>query len=82
MLKEILTERDLLPVLCHQDGSAVTRETWEKRRDEMREALERWSYGRTLPAPDRVWGEVLTENADEYAGKVLFHQPPCHGAAL
>lgn len=70
MLKEILTERDLLPVLTHQDGIAVTRESWSKRRQEMKEALELWSYGRTLPLPEKVWGEVLTENAFAYAGKV------------
>lgn len=70
MLKEILTERDLLPILRHEDGSAVTPDTWEKRRAEMREALERWSYGRTLPAPDRVWGEILNTEPDAYAGKI------------
>ena len=70
MLRELLTERDLLPVLTHQDGSAVTPESWSKRREEMREALELWSYGHTLPKPRRVWGEVLTDRSDEYAGKV------------
>lgn len=78
MLKEILNERDLLPVLRHEDGSAVTRETWAKRRAEMLTALEHWSYGLTLPAPDRVRGEVLTEDTNEYAGKVLFQTLRIH----
>ncbi|MBQ4050084.1 MAG: hypothetical protein IJD13_00500, partial [Oscillospiraceae bacterium] len=70
MLKELLTERDLLPILKHNDGRPVSRGSWPERCQEMKEALEKWSYGHTLPAPDRVWGEVITENAYAYAAKV------------
>lgn len=35
MLKELLTERDLLPIRRHNDGSVVTPATWSKRRKEI-----------------------------------------------
>ena len=73
MLRELLKERDLLPILTHSDGSAVTPETWEKRRLEMREALEKDSYGHTPPSPYGVWAELLPESREftnAYAGKV------------
>lgn len=70
MLKKILEERDLLPILTHEDGSAVTSESWEKRRAEMRAALEKYSYGHTPPAPKKVWGEVVKEGPVTCAGKV------------
>ena len=73
MLKEILKERDLLPILKMDDGTPVTPETWEARRREMRAALEKYSYGHTPAKPTRVWGERLEETpafTDCYAGKV------------
>ena len=73
MLREILKERDLLPILTAADGSAVTPETWENRRQEMRKALEKDSYGHTPPPPSRVWAEPLPESREftnAYAGKV------------
>lgn len=73
MLQEILAERDLLPILKREDGTEVTRENWEARRLEMREALEKYSYGHTPPAPVRVWTEELAEAPEfqlNYAGKV------------
>ena len=36
----------------------------------MQEALELYSYGGTLPAPDHIWGEVLADDPVAYAGKV------------
>lgn len=78
MLKEILKERDLLPVLKMGDGSEVNKENWHKRRREMRELLEEYSYGITPPAPSeamqpsRLWGEIIgEENPERFAGKVL-----------
>lgn len=71
MLNELLKERNLLPVLQHTNGTVVTRNSWETRRCEMKEQLERYSYGRTLPAPQKVWGTVVQENPRDYAGKVL-----------
>ena len=68
VLKKILEERALLPILKMNDGSPVTKENWEARRAEMREALEVYSYGHTLPKPTRVWGEVLSKAA-AYANK-------------
>lgn len=35
MLKEILKERDLLPILKMNDGSVVTVENWRERRAEI-----------------------------------------------
>lgn len=70
MVKTLLQQRDLLPILQHDDGTPVSAETWERRRCEMREALEKYSYGHTLPAPWRVWGEVVDEKRWDYAGKV------------
>ncbi|MBP3436190.1 MAG: hypothetical protein J6K62_07700 [Clostridia bacterium] len=69
MLKEILKERDLLPVVTMNDGTPATPETWEQRRTEMREALEIYSYGHTLPKPTRVWGEVVAKEEVAYANK-------------
>lgn len=71
MLQEILKERDLLPILTMNDGTPVTPENWEQRRAEMREALEVYSYGHTLPAPDKVWGEVASTNEKAYANKAI-----------
>ena len=71
MLKNILKERDLLPILKMKDGRAVTRELWEERRREMLDALMTYSYGFTPPAPRSVVGEVLKENAKSCAGKVI-----------
>lgn len=71
MLQTILRERNLLPILQRNDGTPVTRKNWETRRTEMREALERYSYGHTLPAPANVRGEVVAEVRKDYAGKVL-----------
>ena len=73
MLRSILKERDLLPILTMNDGTPVTPENWEARRKEMRAALEKDSYGHTPPAPKRVWVETIPESisfTDAYAGKV------------
>ena len=72
-LHEELARRALPPILTMNDGSPVTRENWPLRREEMMEALMTYSYGRTPPAPLRVWGEPLpapNEFTDTCAGKV------------
>lgn len=73
MLKTLLEERDLLPILAMNDGTPATPATWQARRREMLEALTTYSYGRTPATPSRVWGEALEESrefTDTYAGKV------------
>ena len=87
MLDTILKDRDLLPILTMNDGTPVTRENWEARRAEMMEALVRFSYGHTPPAPKRVWAEEIPESkvfTDTYAGKVrqqrlMLHFETEHG---
>lgn len=74
MLKEILNERDYLPILKMNNGEAVTRENWEERRAEMLELLEKYSYGRTPEKPKRVWGEIVSENERMCAGKALMQE--------
>lgn len=70
VLNRLLRERDLLPILFHNDGTTVTSESWHKRRGELLEALEKYSYGHTPPAPAKVWGEVVESDPIAYAGKV------------
>ena len=71
MLNELLRERDLLPILKTDAGADVVRETWPARREELRRALETWSYGVTPPPPARVEGQITEANDIAYAGKVL-----------
>ena len=71
MLKEILEKRDLLPITKFFDGTSVTRETWEARREEMRHRLEVYSYGHTPSCRTEVHGKVIKSDANAYAGKVL-----------
>ena len=70
MLKELLQERDLLPILEMNDKSPVTRENWLARRKELKDALEKYSYGHTSAAPDKVWGVITEEDPNAFAGKV------------
>lgn len=71
MLKEILEKRDLLPITKFFDGTDVTRETWEARREEMRHRLEVYSYGHTPECKTEVHGTVTNSDINAYAGKVL-----------
>ena len=71
MLNEMLKERDILPVLKHEDGSDVTPETWQQRRREMLKALETYSYGVTPTVPVTVKGEVVSQKNNAYANKVV-----------
>ena len=72
MLKERLEEKAYLPILRMTNGEHVTEENWYTRRREMLALLERYSYGKTLPSPIRVWDEPIGEiNYIAYAGKVI-----------
>ena len=72
MLKEKLEEKAYLPILRLTNGEHVTEENWYTRRREMLALLERYSYGKTLPAPERVWAEPVGEKSYvAYAGKVI-----------
>ncbi|MBR5156618.1 MAG: hypothetical protein IKW59_02510 [Clostridia bacterium] len=75
MLKEILAEKNYLDILKMSDGTEVTKENWQKRREEMLMLLEKYSYGKTPKIPVRVWGEsqpVNRINERTYAGKVSY----------
>ena len=53
LLKELLEERGLPPILAMNDGTPVTPLTWPAKRREMLDALTSYSYGRTPPPPAR-----------------------------
>ncbi len=69
MLKEILAQRDYLPILKMNDGSEVTRENWEERKKELRALLEKYSYGHTPDVEVKVKGELVNEGFYHCAGK-------------
>lgn len=70
MLKEVLQERDLLPILKMNDGREVTPQLWTERRAEMLELLQKYSYGYTSECLGKGTGEVIFEDKMAYAGKV------------
>ncbi len=70
MLKEILKDRDLLPILKMNDGSEVTLGNWRERRAEMLDDLQKYSYGYTPDCLGEGRGEVIFEDKIAYAGKV------------
>ena len=73
--EEVLRERDYLPILKMNDGTPVTRELWRKRREELSELLEKYSYGRyRRPTLKRVWGEYVTGDENFCAGKVKWER--------
>ena len=74
MLRELLAQRDYLPILKMNDGTPVTLENWEKRRREMLELLETYSYGKTLEKPTRVSGTVVESAVNGVAGKALYEK--------
>lgn len=72
MLKERLEEKAYLPIFRMTNGEQVNEGNWYTRRREMTALLERYSYGKTLPPPSRVWGEPIGEiDYIAYAGKVI-----------
>lgn len=64
MLKEILKERDYLPILKLNDGTTVTSENWQDRRKELLEILEKYSYGHTPNA--EIWIDGLFRRFGNY----------------
>jgi len=71
---DVLREREYLPILKMNDGTHVSRENWQKRREELTELLEKYSYGRyKRPTVKRVWGEFVY--GESYcAGKVIWER--------
>ena len=78
MLKDILKQKDYLPILKMSDGTAVTKENWEKRKKELFSALYEYSYGFTPDIPVKVWGETTFSDNISYAGKVLNEKVTIH----
>lgn len=74
MVNKLLQEREYLPILKMNDGSQVTAENWDRRRQELLEALQIHSYGFTPEKAKRVWGKILQEDPAAYAGKVAEQQ--------
>ncbi len=71
MVKELLKERDLLPILKMNDGREVTPELWPERRAEMLEALQKYSYGYTPEVLSPGVGKVVMEDTKGFAGLAL-----------
>ena len=71
MLKEILENRNLLPILKFEDGREVTKENFDERREEMIAILEKHSYGHTPKCAFKVSAEITSSDPNSYAGKAL-----------
>ncbi len=71
MLKDILKEKGYPDILKMNDGSPVTKENWNIRKEEFFTALETYSYGKTPNIPVKVSGNVTFSDKISYAGKVL-----------
>ena len=70
-LNELLKARNLPELLTFRDGSPVTRESWEKRREEILRILDEEIYG-TAPTPPSEVRTTVTPNKKKYgdcAGK-------------
>ena len=70
MLKELLKEKDLLPILKMNDGRDVTPELWEERRKEMLDALSKYSYGYTPECVGPATGTVVSRDEYMFGNKV------------
>ena len=69
MLGEILKERNYPSVIKMNDGSIATSDTWDERRKEMRELLEKYSYGHTPAVDVEVSGSIKGYGRYNCAGK-------------
>ncbi len=69
MQKDILSKRNYLPIMKMADGTAVTYDNWQARRREMRELLEKYSYGRTPDVAVTVKGVLKKQGRYHCAGK-------------
>ena len=71
LLKNEIEMRKLPDLFTHNDGTPVTKETWEKRRAELKEILFREEYGFAPDAPAEVRvTETKPTNKNLCAGKV------------
>lgn len=69
IISEELAKRKLPSVLRFSDGSPVTSDNWEKRREELLDILSREEYGYAPPPPERVETETVKCEKHQYAGK-------------
>ena len=69
MVRDILKKREYIPILRMNNGDAVTRENWQKRRGEMLELLEKYSYGKTPDVQVEVRAEITENGLMHCAGK-------------
>lgn len=74
MLNRLLQERNLLPILTHENGRTVTLSSWQDRRCEMLTALQTYSYGITPTDAVTTVGELLEEEPYAVAGKVCLQK--------
>ena len=68
-VKQALAEKDYLPILKMNDGRTVTRDSWQTRRAEMRELLEKYSYGKTPSVKVSVQAKDVTTVRYDFGGK-------------
>ncbi len=71
MLKEILKEKGYPELLKMNDGTPVTIDNWNNRKNELMSALVTYSYGKTPDIPVKVWCKTTFSDKLSYAGKVL-----------
>ena len=53
-MEQILKYLNLPDIMRHSDGSAVTAESWPRRRTEILDALQKYGYGLLPPEPEKV----------------------------
>ena len=75
MLKEKFEKLSLPELLKMNDGSQVdSKEKWLLRREEIKRILSNEVYGFTHSAPDKVRGELVSENKIAFAGKAIQYE--------
>lgn len=73
-VRDALENRALPPLLRFRDGTTVTPDTWESRRQELLHMLEDEVYGRTPTAPASVRAELLSRDDAAFAGKAVLQE--------
>ncbi len=68
-IEKALTKKNYLPILKLNDGTPVARDNWEQRRREMRELLEKYSYGKTPSAKVKVSAKDIAISRFDFTGK-------------
>ena len=69
MLSDMLRDKEYLPILKMNDGSPVTKESWERRREEMLGLLKKYSYGHTPDTDVRASASDVQSVRFDFAGK-------------